>query len=193
MIRVSLVTGTDFSIETLLAPGYIYQRVLATKPLEDRNSEGCILCLLTLCWICSRSGCFGLKNRVIIKSLTHPCYSRNFDGFSWEFRLFLSLCRTALQTHRLSHISALHHLILLTQEPIPEIFEEKNWELVVFFLICDFGFFFQFFFFISMKISQHFLGSKDVSNFRWLLWFLAQNNICAKICNTVYMNKETFL
>ena len=39
------------------------------------------------------------------------------------------------------------------------------------------GIFWRFFFhFISM---QH-------SKFWWLLWFLAQNNICLNICNTVY-------
>ena len=44
-----------------------------------------------------------------------------------------------------------------------------------------------FFCFIPMKISQSFLGSKDGSKFWWLPWFLAQNNSCVNICNTVYL------
>ena len=40
---------------------------------------------------------------------------------------------------------------------------------------------------VPMKISQNFMGSKDGSKLWWLPWFLAQNNTCVKICNTVYM------
>ena len=31
----------------------------------------------------------GLENRVIIKILTHPCYARTFDCFSWDKANFL--------------------------------------------------------------------------------------------------------
>ena len=64
----------------------------------------------------------------------------------------------------------------------------RNWK-IQFFWVLPFWFFFQFFFycFIPMKISQRFLGSKDGSKFWWLPWFPAQNNTCAKICNTVYI------
>ena len=41
--------------------------------------------------------------------------------------------------------------------------------------------------FISMKISQSLLASKDGSKFWWLPWFPAQNNSCVNICNTVYI------
>ena len=44
-----------------------------------------------------------------------------------------------------------------------------------------------------MKISQSFLCSKDGSKFWWLPWFPAQNNTCAKICNTVSENDIFFL
>ena len=49
-------------------------------------------------------------------------------------------------------------------------FGEKILRIGCLFLIGHFGFYFQFFFFISMKISQRFLGSKDGSN-----WFLVSS------------------
>ena len=99
------------------------------------------------------------------------------------FRLFLRLCQTASKPYRFSHINVLciNQSYLLTQGSIPDIFEKilriggiKKLILV-----------FRFFCFIPMKISQSFLCSNDWSKFWWLPWFVAQNNSCINICNTV--------
>ena len=78
-----------------------------------------------------------------------------------------------------NHSCPSHHLILMTQGPIPLNFAKKYWELMVlrkgsFFLLNP------------MKSSQRFLGSKDGSKFWWLPWFPAHEVLGQHLCTGLY-------
>ena len=139
--------------------------------------------LNALCWISLRRCCFGLETRVTIKISTHP----------------------ALLPYKCWLI-----FMGMKQKKYPKWSTQKNWV----FHLHKFSIFFSKISGIGPWVSRinwckrHWCGptymvvrlseakkraknaknagSKDGSKFPWLPWFPAQNNTCAKICNTVY-------
>ena len=87
-----------------------------------------------------------------------------------------------------------HHLILLTQGPIWEIFAKIFWELAILknelFLSRQFWIFYSkkkiFFCFIPLKISPNLYGRMDGSKSWWFPWFLENSFLCVILRYTVY-------
>ena len=102
----------------------------------------------------------------------------------WHFYLFLSLCWTALQPYRLSHINSIN------PRTNPWIFWKKYWELEVLktfiFLSWTFWILNFLFCFIPMTISHKFCVGLNRTQFLWLWWFTTKTDPHQTLIPAVY-------